>query len=273
MISRSWSAAGLMTAVVLCGPPPAAGQSGVYALVVDRTIDRVIVPGYAALAIATDGLAGSLARLCAEPGEGTLEAARTEFAGAVTAFSRVELFRLGPARESTVSNGCSSGRIGADGGGGRSRRSSRARTSHPSTWPLSCTRRTSERFCRNPMRVLPNRSHPSCARRATKCPQSVYASMKRYVGSIAASRDGTRVAATSPRGGWLIVWDARACRVLKTRRIEDVCGVAPGERGFVASDGMGRVWLEGEEVSKDDRAQWDNHLVATPHAGTAVARA
>ena len=104
-------------------------------------------------------------------------------------------------------------------------------------------------------------------------PRSVYASMKRYVGAIAASRDGTRVAATSPRGGRLIVWDARTCRVLETRRIEDVCGVAPGERGFVASDGLGTVWIGGEEVSKDDRAQWDNHLVATPHAGMAAATA
>lgn len=99
MISRSWIAAGLMTAIVLCGAPHAAGQTGVYAFVVDRTIDRVIVPGYAVLATATDGLAGSLSKLCAEPGEDTLEAARTDFAKSLKAFSRVELFRFGPARE------------------------------------------------------------------------------------------------------------------------------------------------------------------------------
>ena len=99
MIARSWIAAGLTSAIVLCGAPPAAGQSGRYALVVDRTIDRVIVPGYAALATATGGLVGSLSRLCSEPGAGTLEAARAGFAEAVIAFSRVELFRFGPARE------------------------------------------------------------------------------------------------------------------------------------------------------------------------------
>lgn len=99
MIARSRIAAGLMSAIVLCGASPATGQTGGYALAVDRTIDRVVAPGYAALATATDALVGSLSRLCAEPGGGTLEAARADFATAVIAFSRVELFRFGPARE------------------------------------------------------------------------------------------------------------------------------------------------------------------------------
>lgn len=95
-----------------------------------------------------------------------------------------------------------------------------------------------------------------------RAPRSVYEAMRGYVGSIAASRDGTRVAATSPRGGRLTVWDGRSGEVLETRRITDVCGVAPGERGFVASDGKGRVWIGDEAVARDDRAQWDNHLTA-----------
>ena len=102
-----------------------------------------------------------------------------------------------------------------------------------------------------------------------RAPRSVRAAMRGYVGSVAASRDGTRVAVTSPRGGRLIVWDARAGRVLETRRIEDVCGVAPGGHGFVASDGMGRVWIGGEVASQDGHVQWDNHLAATPDAGSA----
>ena len=100
-------------------------------------------------------------------------------------------------------------------------------------------------------------------------PQGGYEALRGYVGSVAASRDGSRVAATSPRGGRLVVWDARSCLALETHRIADVCGVAPGERGFIASDGRGRVWIGGAVVSRDERAQWDNHLAATHDAGPA----
>ena len=106
-----------------------------------------------------------------------------------------------------------------------------------------------------------------------RAPRAVYEAMRGYVGSIAASRDGTRVAATSPRGGRLTVWDGRSGEVLETRRITDVCGVAPGERGFVASDGKGRVWIGDEAVAHDDQAQWDNHLTAAPPAGPAATAA
>ena len=40
-----------------------------------------------------------------------------------------------------------------------------------------------------------------------------------------------------------------------------------GAHGFVASDGKGRVWIEGEAVAHDDDAQWDNHLAAVVRAG------
>ena len=103
-------------------------------------------------------------------------------------------------------------------------------------------------------------------------PEGGYETLRGYVGSVAASPDGSRVAATSPRGGRLVVWDARSCLPLETHRIADVCGVAPGKRGFVASDGMGRVWMGGAIVSRVDRAQWDNHLTAAGPAGsTAIA--
>ena len=55
--------------------------------------------------------------------------------------------------------------------------------------------------------------------------------------------------------------------MLETRRIPDVCGLAPGARGFVASDGMGGVWMGDTAVARDDRSQWDNHLTAVVPAG------
>ena len=98
------AAAGAAAAVLLSGPPPAAARTAaqagpVFARAVDRAIERVIVPGHAELAAATGGLAVAMSGLCADPTERTLEAARASFARVVAAFSRVELLRLGPARE------------------------------------------------------------------------------------------------------------------------------------------------------------------------------
>ena len=76
-----------------------AREAPTYARAVDRAIDRVIVPGYAELAAATGELAAAMSGLCADPKAGTLDAARAGFARVVTSFSRVELHRLGPARE------------------------------------------------------------------------------------------------------------------------------------------------------------------------------
>ena len=95
------AAACVAAALLLFGAAPAADarKAPTYAQAVDRTIDRVIVPGYAALAAATGELAAAMSGLCADPDGGSLEAARAGLAKVVTAFSRVELLRLGPARE------------------------------------------------------------------------------------------------------------------------------------------------------------------------------
>ena len=99
-------------------------------------------------------------------------------------------------------------------------------------------------------------------------PRTVHEAMKGYVGSVAASRDGAQVAVTSPRGGVLTIWNAQSRQVKELRRIADVCGVAPGVLGFVASDGKGRLWREGEVISSD-AVQWDNHLAAAARADRA----
>ena len=94
------ASAGLLAVATASVAAPAEGQTGpVYARAVERTIERFIVPGYAALSAAGDGLVGSMAGLCANPGEGTLAAARVRFASVLAAFSRMESLRFGPARE------------------------------------------------------------------------------------------------------------------------------------------------------------------------------
>lgn len=66
---------------------------------VNRSIDDVIVPGYEALAGAATEQADAISALCDAPGAVALTAARTRFQTLVAAFSRMEPFRFGPARE------------------------------------------------------------------------------------------------------------------------------------------------------------------------------
>ncbi len=94
------ASAGLLAVAAASVAAPAAGQTGpVYARAVERTVERFIVPGYAALSAASEEVVKSMAGLCAAPGEVTLSGARASFARVVAAFSRMELFRFGPARE------------------------------------------------------------------------------------------------------------------------------------------------------------------------------
>ena len=100
--------------------------------------------------------------------------------------------------------------------------------------------------------------------RLVAAPVEIYRSMKQYVGSVAVSRDGLRIATTSPRGGRMLVWDTQARRLAANHAIDDVCGVAPDASGFLASDGKGRLWSDGRSVIHHDRVSWDNHAAAVP---------
>ena len=91
---------GLLAIAAAFVAAPAGGQPRpVYARAVDRTIERFIVPGYAALSSESARLVASMSGLCEDPSEGTLSATRSSFAEVVANFSRMELFRFGPARE------------------------------------------------------------------------------------------------------------------------------------------------------------------------------
>lgn len=89
--------------------------------------------------------------------------------------------------------------------------------------------------------------------------ETLYRDMNQYVGSVAASPDGSRIATTSPRGGQVIIWDAVTRTPIETRAIPDVCGVAPKGESFALSDGQGGFHLPG--MSIDHTVAWDNHLV------------
>ena len=82
-----------------------------------------------------------------------------------------------------------------------------------------------------------------------------------YAGSVAMA-DGL-VAITSPRGGRLHLFDAQA-RFVASHMRADLCGLASGVDGLVATDGLGGFWRVGNDgLTPQHRAAraWDNHLV------------
>ncbi len=92
----------LVAAVVVLAAMPAFAQDGkgrAFAPAVSGLVETVIVPQYAAFTAAAETEVAAMADLCAEPGEAAIGAAREGFLEALAAFSRVEMFRFGPARE------------------------------------------------------------------------------------------------------------------------------------------------------------------------------
>lgn len=91
-------------------------------------------------------------------------------------------------------------------------------------------------------------------------PSGLYNSMNQYIGSVAVSNDGERVATTSPRGGLALIWDAKNRNVIEPRPIADVCGVAAAGNSFLFSDGSGSLTGEDQLMRQQSVSSWDNHL-------------
>ncbi|NHB76424.1 DUF1513 domain-containing protein [Rhodobacter calidifons] len=93
-------------------------------------------------------------------------------------------------------------------------------------------------------------------------PEAEAFAMQGYAGSVAATRD--RILVTSPRGGALMLFDAKG-RHIATHHRADLCGAASTQGTFTVTDGSGAVWTaEDRGLSPLSRAdtRWDNHLVA-----------
>ncbi|MBP1807273.1 DUF1513 domain-containing protein [Rubellimicrobium aerolatum] len=100
--------------------------------------------------------------------------------------------------------------------------------------------------------------------RLLSAPGPMQAEMDGYAGSVAFSRDGSRVAISSPPGGQAQVWNADSGEWIGRLRLRDVCGLSAGPDGFTATTGTGLVvGFGGEAVLWDVAHQgaFDNHLV------------
>jgi uncharacterized protein len=85
---------GILTLAVGAALPAAAETDN--AAIAKSSLTEVIRPGYSALSTATGSLRDKVSALCKQPSANTLQDAKTAFAGAVAAWSKVEIFRFGP---------------------------------------------------------------------------------------------------------------------------------------------------------------------------------
>ena len=90
--------------------------------------------------------------------------------------------------------------------------------------------------------------------------------MRRYVGSMAASRDGMLISASAPRGGYVVHFSAESGRYVGRTEIADSSGVTGfGERTVLASNGEGRMVEAAADGGGRERVNrpgiaFDNHL-------------
>lgn len=88
--------------------------------------------------------------------------------------------------------------------------------------------------------------------------------MRGYAGSIAFAGAGDEIAITSPRGGRMHRFSAGG-RFLGAVSRTDICGLAPRQDGYLASDGLGGLIAISPSrtapLTRTDCA-WDNHIVA-----------
>ena len=88
--------------------------------------------------------------------------------------------------------------------------------------------------------------------------------LKGYAGSIAFAQ--TSVGITSPRGGVAQIFNVDTAVLEAQIKRPDICGLAPYDAGFIATDGLGHVVQITDttetELSRDTTISWDNHLVS-----------
>lgn len=98
--------------------------------------------------------------------------------------------------------------------------------------------------------------------RLIELPPDALGGLKNYVGSVAASQDGGRIAVSSPEGNTILCIDAASGALVSSTDLLAGCGIAPDGAGFLASSGQG-AWLgiAGSAVPPQRLdVSFDNHL-------------
>lgn len=105
---------------------------------------------------------------------------------------------------------------------------------------------------------------PGQAPRLVELPRPELAALSNYVGSVAASADGERIALSSPVGNRLLILDAATGTVAAHHTLKDGCGLAPAGDDFLATSGQGAIVTLSDESDRmpSRNVLWDNHILA-----------
>jgi len=93
--------------------------------------------------------------------------------------------------------------------------------------------------------------------------RGVYSRLKQYVGSITSFDSGRYMAFSSPVGGLVIACNSTTEDIITEADCADVCGLAPDNSEFLATDGSGNLWRGNNLVNHYHWFDWDNHIVRT----------
>lgn len=97
-------------------------------------------------------------------------------------------------------------------------------------------------------------------------PEEAWDGFDGYIGAMAT--DGRLIAASSPRGGNVGVWNAADGRWLGLFPLPDGCGIAAADGGgFLASSGFGTLETlgpDGVRPHPTEPLRWDNHITPVP---------
>lgn len=97
-------------------------------------------------------------------------------------------------------------------------------------------------------------------------PSQRHVELKGYIGSVAANRDGSIIAASAPKAGRIIFVDAATGSIKATSEFKDVCGIAGDHDAlFATSSGFGVMRHEAPGANPISQAElqdvaFDNHL-------------
>lgn len=101
----------------------------------------------------------------------------------------------------------------------------------------------------------------------SELPSHLTGKLQNYIGSVSVNSDASVIAASAPRGGKVLFWNAATGAFIRHQDIPDGCGVAPIDQGsFLISDGNGGVSYvaeaeDGAEIlARPPGFAWDNHL-------------
>ncbi len=100
--------------------------------------------------------------------------------------------------------------------------------------------------------------------RLMEVPDHLHQRLKGYVGSIAYSPAMNLIAASSPRGGLLLLMNAKTGHLVDAIEESDVCGIAFKGKDLIRSAGSGEISISKGATMLHHQSfsyQWDNHLV------------